>query len=234
MGARIGMRIGAALAVGALLIGALLAGCGSQPDEPADTSAAQSAPFGAEPDGGYDVGRLSDAADIFPEGYDVKGMPVAVLTREEADQIAGMYDSIQIAFDPPHCRALSTPFRLTEGSATGGSRSVKPASIVVMASRLSVPNPDPLVDASCTKVTMDAPGVMTGVATAIDAPQIPEVTTLAVKSVVDGQQSGIAAQRESYTMVAALSDRTSVMVQGEKDPKLLGEILVKAVAKLRG
>ncbi|MCV7194434.1 DUF5642 family protein [Mycolicibacterium brumae] len=223
-----GVRIAAALAVGALL-----AGCGSPVDEPEETTAAADTAFGAEPDGGYDVGRLSDAADIFPEGYDVKSMPVAVLTREEADQIAGMYDSIQISFDPPHCRSLSTPFRLTEGSATGGSRSVKPATIVVMASRLSVPNPDPVVDASCAKVTMDAPGVMTGVATAIDAPQIPDVTTLAVKSVVDGQQSGMAAQRESYTMVAVLSDRTSVMVQGEKDPKLLGDMLVKAVEKLR-
>ena len=234
------MRIGAgvpAVALTAAVLGGLLAGCGGSDSGGAEASGTQSAVpaiAGGAPDGDLDVGRLSEAADIFPAGYVAAGLPKAVVSREEAEQLAGMHRAVPISYDPPRCRSLAEPFRMTEGSETAGIRSSEPRTISVLAARMPLPGPDPLVAPGCTKVAMNSPGSMTGTAEAIPAPQIPGAGTLATRSRIEGTEGGATRTIETYTLVAVLSPRTSVMVQGSEDPKLLGELLVKAVAKVRG
>lgn len=231
------MPIGAGCAravLTATVLAALLTGCGGNgpSEEPAPT--AQSAAPDAEPEGGFDVGRLTEATGIFPADYTTTGMPKEVLSREEADQLAGMHSATAMVYQPPECRSIADPLRITEGSQTAGLRSVRPQSIAVLAARTPLPSPGPLLSEGCTKVKMTSPGAITGVAETIPAPKIPGVETMASKTRIEGSEGGAPRATESYTFVAVLSPQTLVMVQGAENPELLGGVLVKAVAAVRG
>ncbi|ORA65706.1 hypothetical protein BST26_18390 [Mycolicibacterium insubricum] len=225
------MRIGAlAVALTAVISGATTAGCGGEPGAAPTTSAVANS---GEPDGGYDVGRLTSATGIFPDGVKVTQMPKETLSREQADQRAGLYGSIPMTYDPPDCRALADPFQMSEGSEVAGIRSAQPPSIVVMASRAKIGDPDWVVGPECQKVNVTSPqGVSKAGYERIPGPAIDGVTTLGTRAQL--QSGGGSETRTLYTFVAVLSPQTSVMIQGSENPDQLKAMLVKSVAAIRG
>jgi Domain of unknown function (DUF5642) len=228
----------AVLLLSTITAAAIFPGCasdvGGRPGSggPSAPGKAQSVP--AEPPGGYDISRIANVANDFPPGFTVAPGRHTVVTQQMVDSLAGLAGGLKPAVDPPQC----TP--ATQGNVVVGTQmqSVSadgPQHVAVMATQTAQVNPASSVPTGCEHVslTMNDGSASHGTEDTVTSPTITGIPTYGFK--IHWESAPITGEpKDIYKYDAVLSDKTVVGVQGESDPQLLQDLLIKAVSAIRG
>jgi hypothetical protein len=225
--------------IGLAMLAAGLTSCGSNSPKangPQSTPSATKVPPAtvlAEPPGGYDIGRIANLATQLPPGFTVTQIPRTTLTKEQADSIAGLSKQFAFTFDPAHCNTVLKPAGVDAGSVSQGLVAHGPQEVTVVAAQSPQAIPDTVVGAGCSHVTFKSQDTAQGTADRLPGPAIDGASTSAVKVHLDFATPTFSKSIDRLTFFAALSDKTAVVVDGESNPQLLADLLVKAVAAIR-
>ncbi|WIM87347.1 DUF5642 family protein [Candidatus Mycobacterium wuenschmannii] len=222
----------------AMLAVATLASCSSKTPKPSSPPSTPSAAKTtttkpAEPPGGYDIGRIANLANQLPPGFTTTEIPRTTLTKEQADSAAGLEKQFAFTFDPPQCNTMLKPTGVEAGSESQGLQAQGPQQLMIMAVRTAQPLPDTILGAGCDRVAFSSQEGARGTAERLGGPAIDGVTTAAVKVHLDFAVADFSKTIDRLSYFALLGDKTAVLIDGEKDPQLLEDLLVKAVAAIR-
>jgi hypothetical protein len=184
----------------------------------------------------YDISRVNNVKSDVPAAFETAPGAPTTLTQDDIDN-ARVIPFTKAAYDPPQCRALVIPpyvEPVVGAQAAILSAEGERGEFFVVAMRLPHAVPASPPPAGCDHVAMSGSDESTGTAESVPAPRIDGVTTTGVKlkPATDKTPGG-------YVYTAALEDQTSVAVMGGADEalkpqQLLSDLLVKAVAAVRG
>lgn len=219
----------------ALGVGVAVAGCGHSAGGAAPGAAAPQ-PAAAESAHAYDISRVGDVKDDFPEGFTAEAHPAKTLEQQDIAG-SGVLAFTDARVDPPQCRSVVIPPYVDPTVGT------EAAGVIAQGDRgnmyvVALRSPNPIAaqqePAGCDHISLSGASQATGTVERIAAPAIAGATTTGVKLTVADPEDD-----PDYLYTAALDDRTSIVVMGSADEqldpqRLMSDLLVKAAAAVRG
>lgn len=232
--ADVGVRFGVAMLAAAAVTSCGPGGPKANGPHSTSSTAKPSSTVLAEPPGGYDIGRITNLANQLPPGFTVTQIPRTTLTKEQADSIAGLSKQFAFTFDPPQCNTLLKQSGVEAGAVTQGLLAHGPQiEVTITATQAAQAIPNPAMGGGCSHVAFTSQDTARGTADVMGGPAIDGASTSAVKVHLDFATPEFSKTIDRLTYAAVLSDKTAVVVDGESNPQLLVDLLVKAVAALR-
>lgn len=225
-----------ALVIGLVVALVVMSGGGSNsnttPADPDTSPAAEAQSAPSEPAEGYDISRMANMTADFPSGFNVTKVSHYVVTQQMVDMADAIAGGVKPIVDPPQC-VPATHSNVAVDEQMQTIKADGPQHIEIIAGQTTQENPASRVPTDCEHVVLTAAGGAHGSEDGIPSPTISGVPTYAFK--LHWDSAPITGQtKDTYRYVAVLSERTVAGVNGESDPELLQDLLVKAVAAIRG